>query len=51
MGVDPARMPPGQYLTEKFPVLTVGGNPAFDLDTWTLSVDGEVERPYTLSWD
>ena len=32
-------------------MLTVGGNPAFDLDTWSLSVDGEVERPYTLSWD
>ena len=51
MGVDPARVPPGQYLTAKFPVLTVGGTPAFDLDTWTLAVDGEVERPYTLSWD
>jgi hypothetical protein len=24
-------LPPGQYLTEKFPVLTVGRNPAFDL--------------------
>ena len=32
LGIDPARVPPGQYLTEKFPVLSVGRNPRFDLD-------------------
>jgi DMSO/TMAO reductase YedYZ molybdopterin-dependent catalytic subunit len=51
LGIDPSRVPPGQYLTDGFPVLTVGRNPAFDLATWSLSVDGEVERPYALSWD
>ena len=51
MGVDPQRVPPGQYLTERFPVLTVGPNPAFDLATWDLRVFGAVEHELTLSWD
>ena len=51
LGIDPSRIPPGQYLTERFPVLTYGDNPPFDLSTWTLTVDGSVERPLTLSWD
>ena len=51
LGVDPARVPPGQYLTERFPVLTVGPNPKYDLSTWDLTVFGEVEREVTLSWD
>ena len=50
-GLDPARIPPGQYLTERFPVLTYGPNPPVDLSTWSLSVDGEVEEPFSLSWD
>lgn len=51
LGIDPARVPPGQYLTERFPVLTVGRNPAFDLDSWSLSIRGEVDEPYALRWD
>jgi DMSO/TMAO reductase YedYZ molybdopterin-dependent catalytic subunit len=51
LGIDPSRLPPGQYLTEKFPVLTVGRNPKFDLDDWDLRVDGEVETPLSLTWD
>ena len=51
LGIDPARVPPGQYLTERFPVLTVGPNPDFDLATWDFAVFGEVEQPITLSWD
>ena len=51
LGIDPARVPPGQYLTEKFPVLTVGPNPPFDLKTWDFQVFGEVENELTLSWD
>ena len=50
-GIDPERVPPGQYLTERFPVLTVGPNPKFDLATWDLGVFGEVENPLTLTWD
>jgi DMSO/TMAO reductase YedYZ molybdopterin-dependent catalytic subunit len=50
-GYDPARLPPGQYLTEKWPVLHAGSVPKVDLDTWNLTVTGEVERELTLTWD
>jgi len=50
-GYDPARLPPGQYLTEKWPVLHAGSVPDTDLATWDLRVFGEVENPITLSWD
>src|SRR5262249_39048356 len=45
------RLPPGQYLTEKWPVLHAGSVPKIDLATWTLEVSGEVERPLTLTWE
>jgi DMSO/TMAO reductase YedYZ molybdopterin-dependent catalytic subunit len=51
LGIDPARVPPGQYLTERFPVLTYGPNPRYDLQAWDLRIDGEVERPFALTWD
>ena len=44
-GYDPARLPPGQYLTEKWPVLHAGDVPDVDLSTWTFRVFGEVEEP------
>ena len=50
-GYDPARLPPGQYLTEKWPVLHAGTVPATDLATWDLRVFGEVENPVTLTWE
>jgi DMSO/TMAO reductase YedYZ molybdopterin-dependent catalytic subunit len=50
-GYDPARLPPGQYLTEKWPVLHAGTVPDTDLATWDFRVFGEVESPITLSWD
>ena len=50
-GFDPARLPPGQYLTDKWPVLHAGGIPDTDLGTWTFEVTGEVETPLSLSWD
>jgi DMSO/TMAO reductase YedYZ molybdopterin-dependent catalytic subunit len=49
-GYDPARLPPGQYLTEKWPVLHAGTVPQTDLSTWDLRVFGAVENPTTLSW-
>src|SRR3954451_6760157 len=51
LGIDPHRVPPGQYLTERFPVLTVGPNPKFDLSTWDLRIFGEVENELELTWD
>jgi DMSO/TMAO reductase YedYZ molybdopterin-dependent catalytic subunit len=50
-GYDPARLPPGQYLTEKWPVLHAGSVPKGDLATWDLKVSGEVERPLALTWE
>jgi DMSO/TMAO reductase YedYZ molybdopterin-dependent catalytic subunit len=50
-GYDPARLPPGQYLTDKWPVLHAGSVPKTDLATWDFRVLGEVETPITLSWD
>jgi DMSO/TMAO reductase YedYZ molybdopterin-dependent catalytic subunit len=50
-GYDPARLPPGQYLTEKWPVLQAGGVPTIEIATWTLRVFGEVENEITLSFD
>ena len=51
---DPAiaeRLPPGQYLTEKLPALSYGSVPTTDLTKWDLRVFGEVEHPFTLTWD
>ena len=50
-GFDPARLPPGQYYTDKWPVLHAGDVPAVDLATWTLEVTGEVEEPLKLSYE
>jgi DMSO/TMAO reductase YedYZ molybdopterin-dependent catalytic subunit len=49
-GYDPARLPPGQYLTEKWPVLHAGDVPRVDVATWTFRVYGEVEQEITLDW-
>ena len=45
-----ARIPPGQYRTEKFPVLHYGSVPRVDLATWDFKVWGEVDAPFTLTW-
>jgi len=50
-GYDPARLPPGQYLTDKWPVLHAGSIPSTDLATWDFRVWGQVEEELTLSWD
>jgi DMSO/TMAO reductase YedYZ molybdopterin-dependent catalytic subunit len=50
-GYDPDRLPPGQYLTEKWPVLHAGTVPHTDLATWDFRVFGQVESPITFSWE
>lgn len=47
-GIDPARLPPGQYHTERFPVLHVGDVPTYAPGEWDLRVFGLVSAPYTL---
>ena len=49
--VDPARLPPGQYLTRDFPVLSAGPTPKVDLDRWTFAIEGEVDEPRSWSWE
>jgi DMSO/TMAO reductase YedYZ molybdopterin-dependent catalytic subunit len=45
-----ARLPPGQSLTRRFPVLHEGGPPAFDPATFRLRIDGAVEHPLEFTW-
>jgi len=45
-----SRIPPGQLLTQRFPVLHYGPVPPFDPETWTFMVWGEVEKPLRMSW-
>jgi DMSO/TMAO reductase YedYZ molybdopterin-dependent catalytic subunit len=45
------RLPPGQYLTEKWPVLHYGGVPKVDLATWDFSIEGLIEKPVRLTRD
>lgn len=45
------RLPPGQRLTQKFPVLHIGFKPKFDPDAWTFTVFGAVETPFKISWE
>lgn len=46
-----ARVPPGQFVTNGWPVLHYGAVPRFDPRTWTFRVWGLVENPIELSYD
>lgn len=48
---DAGRLPPGQSLTLKWPVLHEGSVPAFDPKTWDFRIEGLVEKPLRLTWD
>ena len=48
---DRPRLPPGQILTQKWPVLHYGTVPHVDPTAWTLAVTGLVDAPFTLGWD
>ncbi len=48
---DPTRVPPGQYLTDDFPVLSAGPTPHVPLDEWSLAIVGAVEEPGSWTWD
>ena len=45
------RLPPGQSLTQKFPVLHYGPVPQTDLATWDFKIFGEVEEEVTWNWE
>ena len=44
------KVPPGQYATEKFPVLTFGKSQTIDTKDWRLDISGLVENKLTLDW-
>jgi DMSO/TMAO reductase YedYZ molybdopterin-dependent catalytic subunit len=44
------RLPPGQSLTNKFPVLHYGAVPTFDPASWNFKLYGEVEKALSFSW-
>ncbi|MBN2469088.1 MAG: sulfite oxidase-like oxidoreductase [Anaerolineae bacterium] len=48
--MEEGRLPPGQALTRKFPVLHYGPVPIFDESSWTLRVFGEVAAERVWSW-
>jgi DMSO/TMAO reductase YedYZ molybdopterin-dependent catalytic subunit len=50
-GNEKGRVPPGQRVTEKFPVLHYGSIPSFDPQTWDFRIFGLVEEPLTVSYD
>jgi ferredoxin-NADP reductase len=51
-GEGPAdRIPPGQYLTHDFPVLSAGPTPHTPLDRWDFSIVGEVDEPRRWTWE
>lgn len=51
--VDPAsgnRLPPGQVLTERFPILHEGAVPEYDTGDWSLRLFGTLDRPIELGY-
>lgn len=47
---DAPRLPEGQHLTTKWPVLTYGPTPEIAVDAWRLRIGGAVEQPVELDW-
>src|SRR4051794_41984153 len=50
-GVDSARVPPGQYVTRDFPVLSAGPTPHTPLAEWDFAIRGAVKTPVTWPWE
>jgi DMSO/TMAO reductase YedYZ molybdopterin-dependent catalytic subunit len=45
------RVPPGQYATDDFPVLSAGPTPPVPLDRWAFTIEGLVREPVTWTWE
>src|SRR6266536_5041374 len=45
------RLPPGQHLTQGFPILDLGIKPEIALKDWRLEIGGLVENPKTFTWE
>jgi DMSO/TMAO reductase YedYZ molybdopterin-dependent catalytic subunit len=49
--VDPARVPPGQYVVDDFPVLSAGPTPRTAVEQWSFRIDGAVAEPVSWTWE
>jgi len=49
--VDESRVPPGQYVTDDFPVLSAAPTPRTRLAEWTFEIRGAVGNPVSLTWE
>ena len=49
-GATANRVPPGQYLTKDFPVLSAGPTPAANLRLWSFAIEGLVKQKVSWSW-
>ncbi|MFW5918665.1 MAG: molybdopterin-dependent oxidoreductase, partial [Halanaeroarchaeum sp.] len=45
------RVPPGQRITEEFPIFSLSGTPSFDEASWRFEVSGAVDEELSLTWD
>lgn len=45
------RVPPGQYVTRDFPVLSAGPTPRIKLEDWRFTIEGLVREQVTWTWD
>ena len=45
-----SRVPPGQYVVNDFPVLSAGPTPRVNLDQWTFTIEGEIDKPKRWTW-
>ena len=50
-GDDPTRLPPGQYVTDGFPVLSAGPTPHTPLAEWDFTIRGAADEPIAWTWD
>jgi DMSO/TMAO reductase YedYZ molybdopterin-dependent catalytic subunit len=51
LAADPSRIPPGQYLTDGFPVLSAGPTPHTPLGNWTFTIRGAVDKRVSWTWE
>ena len=49
--LEDGEIPPGQFVTEKFPVLTFGSTPKIDLESWRFKAFGLVRKEVELDWE
>lgn len=45
------RLPRGQVLTSKWPVLSYGATPRYDMRKWTFRIFGDVEKEIVWTWE